>query len=125
MRVWHQTLIPKLTNQQLQAQWRDCINLLKNWGKKNKRIDYVFKYNKEKFIAFSFLVAREMLKREMHPNLDLLTNITIIQKIVVGLYLLKNPLYKEHNEEYLVDCMKALIPDKYEMAYLINDMNRR
>ncbi|WP_288618589.1 pyrimidine dimer DNA glycosylase/endonuclease V, partial [uncultured Weissella sp.] len=43
MRLWHESLIPKLPRQQLLGQHRECCALRGGgWGKKHATVNYVF-----------------------------------------------------------------------------------
>ena len=119
MRLWHQSLIPKLPRQQLLGQHRECCALRgKGWGRKHATVDYVFEHDPAKLIAYHNLVMNEMKNRGYNPNeiwykpqyrgsfleeqdwcsledLDVLLNHNYI-------------IYPEHNDEYLRECIENL-----------------
>ena len=119
MRLWHESLIHKLPQKQLCDQWRECIALLGNgWNKKHSTVDYVFNHSECFLVAFSIKVFYEMLIRGYHPNAKLIrqalekrldkektNNIIIIGK---DIYKRGIPIYKEHNNSYLIECLNNL-----------------
>ena len=113
MRLWHEKIIPLLPRNQLLGQHRECCALRGNgWGKKHKTVDYVFLYSPYYLFVYHSLVMDEMVKRgfkvsiewkdknyrgkkaESYNNLE--------EKIT------DTPIYKEHNIEYLADCIENL-----------------
>ncbi len=102
MRLWAEQLLPKLPRQQLLGQWRETAALLGNgWGKKHRIVDYVFKYDKNRLANYAYLVATEMERRGYRANLDILD----------GKYqspITDSPIYPEHNQEYLQECIDNL-----------------
>ncbi|TPR39833.1 TIGR02328 family protein [Apilactobacillus micheneri] len=113
MRLWHQSLISKLPRQQLLGQHREvCALRGKGWGKKHATVNYVFKHSPYKLFQFHELVMAEMHKRGYHPNekwadknyrgtaCDPYDNLKPVK--------LTNPIYPEHNDEYLKECLENL-----------------
>ena len=113
MRLWHEQLIPLLPKNQLLGQHRECCALRGNgWNKKHKTVDYAFSYTPYHLFIFHSLVMDEMEKRgykvseewrnknyrgktaEKYDNLE--------EKMI------ESPIYKEHNGEYLLECIENL-----------------
>ena len=113
MRLWHEQLIPLLPKNQILGQHRECCALRGNgWNKKHKTVDYVFSYSPYHLFIFHSLVMDEMEKRgykvseewrdknyrgktaEKYDNLE--------EKMI------ESPIYKEHNGEYLMECIENL-----------------
>ena len=113
MRLWHEQIIPLLPKNQLLGQHRECCALRGNgWKKKQKTVDYVFSYSPYELFLYHSLVMDEMEKRgyqvsiewrdknyrgkiaEKYRNLE--------EKMIDG------PIYKEHNQEYLQECIENL-----------------
>ena len=72
MRLWHKDLIQVLPRQQLISQWRECCCIAKNIKENgmpnhilvNKIMDYQIKH----FIAYTFIVRKEMINRGYKCN---------------------------------------------------------
>ena len=113
MRLWHEQLIPLLPKNQLLGQHRECCALRGNgWNKNHKTVDYAFSYTPYHLFIFHSLVMDEMEKRgykvseewrdknfrgktaEKYDNLE--------EKMI------ESPIYKEHNGEYLMECIENL-----------------
>ena len=113
MRLWHEQMIPLLPKNQLLGQHRACCALRGNgWKKKHKTVDYVFSYSPYELFLYHSLVMDEMEKRgyqvsiewrdknyrgkiaEKYRNLE--------EKMIDG------PIYKEHNQQYLQECIENL-----------------
>ena len=122
MRLWHQDLIPYLPRQQLLGQHRECCALRgAGWGRKHATVDYVFKYSPAYLIAYHYLVMDEMEKRGYHPD-QIWRYPTYRGKTlggdwsekdweVMGYKYIKencNPIYPEHNNIYLQECLDNL-----------------
>ncbi len=117
MRLWHQELIPVLPRQQLLGQHRECCALRGNgWSKNHSVVNYVFTYPMEKLYVYHILVMDEMNRRGYNiapewrnPNYrgkkctEYKANIKLINE-----YSKKNPVYKEHNDDYLDECIDNL-----------------
>ena len=124
MRLWHQSLIPYLDRQRLLGAHRECCALRgKGWGKKHSVVDYIFKYNPAKLVAYHYIVMEEMERRGYHPdriwdNPDWRGNTLNEQvdwadrKEVDQLWMNINQIgqiiYPEHNETYLNECLDNL-----------------
>jgi len=113
MRLWHEQIIHLLPKNQLLGQHRECCALRGNgWNKKHKTVDYVFAYSPYNLFIYHSKIMDEMEKRgytvsrewrdknyrgqkaESYSNLEE-TNIS-------------TPIYKEHNDEYLSECIENL-----------------
>ena len=113
MRLWHEQIIHLLPKNQLLGQHRECCALRgKGWNKKHKTVDYVFTYSPYNLFIYHSKIMDEMEKRgyrvsrewrdknyrgqkaESYSNLEE-TNIS-------------SPIYKEHNDEYLQECIENL-----------------
>ncbi|MBF0990355.1 MAG: hypothetical protein HXK70_06405 [Clostridiales bacterium] len=113
MRLWHEEIIHLLPKNQLLGQHRECCALRGNgWNKKHKTVDYVFTYSPYNLFIYHSKIMDEMEKRgyrvsrewrdknyrgqkaESYSNLEE-TNIS-------------TPIYKEHNDEYLLECIENL-----------------
>ena len=113
MRLWHEQIIHLLPKNQLLGQHRECCALRGNgWNKKHKTVDYVFTYSPYNLFIYHSKIMDEMEKRgyrisrewrdknyrgqkaESYSNLEE-TNIS-------------TPIYKEHNNEYLAECVENL-----------------
>lgn len=113
MRLWHEQIIHLLPKNQLLGQHRECCALRGNgWNRKHKTVDYVFTYSPYNLFVYHSKIMDEMEKRgyrvsrewrdknyrgqkaESYSNLEE-TNIS-------------SPIYKEHNDEYLLECIENL-----------------
>ena len=113
MRLWHEQIIHLLPKNQLLGQHRECYALRGNgWNKKHKTVDYVFTYSPYNLFIYHSKIMDEMEKRgytvstewrdknyrgqkaESYSNLEE-TNIS-------------TPIYKEHNSDYLLECIENL-----------------
>ena len=119
MRLWHESLISKLPQQQLCGQWRECIALLGNgWGRKHSTVDYVFTHSESFLVGFAIKVCYEMIARGYHPNPKLIRQALMkryneeqVNKfIILGKDIASRgiPIYKEHNKNYLIECITNL-----------------
>ena len=114
MRLWHEQIIHLLPKNQILGQHRECCALRGNgWNKKHKTVDYVFTYSPYNLFIYHSKIMDEMEKRgyrvatewrdknyrgkkaESYSNLEE-TNIS-------------TPIYKEHNSEYLAECIENLV----------------
>lgn len=113
MRLWHEALLPMLPRQQLLGQHREVAALRgKGWGKKHATVDYVFTHPYYKLYQFHLLVLEEMKHRGYQPDPlwfdplyrgKNLAPLTTIQPLP-----LTHPIYPEHNEGYLTECLLNL-----------------
>ena len=53
MRLWHQSLLPKLPRQQLLGQHRElCALRGRGWGRRHSVVNYVFTYQPAYLVAY-------------------------------------------------------------------------
>ena len=114
MRLWHEQIIHLLPKNQLLGQHRECCALRGNgWNKKHKTVDYVFTYSPYNLFIYHSKIMDEMEKRgytvsrewrdknyrgqkaESYSNLEEIN--------------ISTPIYKEHNSEYLAECIENLV----------------
>ncbi|MFC4558338.1 TIGR02328 family protein [Virgibacillus kekensis] len=117
MRLWHEQLLAKLPRQQLLGQHRECCALRGNgWGKNHRTVNYVFNYSPYKLYQYHMKVIEEM-KRRGYKNDSLwegpfyrgkacppFKSEQLIKKSSTD----ENPIYPEHNQEYLQECIQNL-----------------
>ncbi len=113
MRLWHEDLIPLLPRQQLLGQHRECCALRgKGWGKKHATVNYVFEYSPVKLYQYHTLVMAEMIKRGYKPNKawcnKLYRGMAIAGYEKLDDEPVEKPIYEEHNELYLKECLDNL-----------------
>jgi len=122
MRLWSEQLINKLPRQQLLGQHRECCALRGNgWGKKHSVVNYVFKYNIVKLFRYHKLIMEEMNNRGYKvseewenpqyrgKNLEpMLFNEFAIYNQDLFYDYKDRPIYKEHDKEYLKECLNNL-----------------
>ena len=120
MRLWHQDLIPHLPRQQLLGQHRECCALRgAGWGKKHSVVNYVFTYKSEYLVAYHCLIIDEMVRRGYKPDpiwrkVNWRGNTLQEQdgwcdeNVVNFLLEYTKPIYSEHNEDYLKECLDNL-----------------
>ncbi len=113
MRLWHEQIIHLLPKNQLLGQHRECCALRGNgWNKKHKTVDYVFTYSPYNLYIYHSKIMDEMEKRgytvseewrdknyrgqkaESYSNLEEIN--------------ISTPIYKEHNNDYLLECIENL-----------------
>ena len=113
MRLWHEDLIGKLPRQQLLGQHRECCALRGyGWGKKHATVNYVFSYSPYKLFQFHLFIMQEMEKRGHKVDklwkdpkyrgktCERYTDLEEVERSF--------PIYEEHNEAYLQDCLENL-----------------
>ena len=119
MRLWHQSIINKLPRQQLLGAHRECCALRgAGWGKKHSVVDYVFIHPHECLVAYHHLIMNEMENRGYHPDpiwrngnwrgTRLGEEEGWANEEIVQTFLSKNPIYSEHNDNYLKECIDNL-----------------
>lgn len=117
MRLWHQSLIHYLPRQQLLGQHRECAALRGlGWGKKHSVVDYVFNYDLAHLYHYHLIVMHEMYERGYNVNSDWYNrlyrgeSLPMSNILSVGSYVRKSIelIYKEHNDEYLKECLLNL-----------------
>lgn len=113
MRLWHEALIPRLPRQQLLGQHREVCALRGNgWNKKHSTVNYVFEYSPYKLYQYHCLIMLEMKQRNYQP--DNLWNNPLYRGKTCEPFLslepvpLEIPIYPEHHDTYLVECLQNL-----------------
>ena len=113
MRLWHEKIIPLLPKSQLLGQHRECCSLRGNgWKKKHKTVDYVFSYSPYLLFRYHLLVMDEMEKRGYNVSgewKDKNYRGKIAEKYIdLEEEIIEDTIYKEHNIEYLDECIENL-----------------
>lgn len=113
MRLWHENLIKYLPRQQLLGQHRECAALRGNgWGKTHATVNYVFEHSPYKLFQYHQQVIKEMKNRGYQPDEKWLDANYRGQSCFPYTQLLASPLtypiYPEHNEHYLLECLDNL-----------------
>ena len=113
MRLWHEKIIHLLPKNQLLGQHRECCALRGNgWKKKHKTVDYVFSYSTYLLFRYHLLVMDEMKKRGYNVSgewKDKNYRGKIAEKYMdLEEEIIEDPIYKEHNIEYLDECIENL-----------------
>lgn len=113
MRLWHEKIISLLPKNQLLGQHRECCALRGNgWGKNHKTVDYVFTYSPYHLYKYHTLIMDEMEKRGYNVSTEWKDK-NYRGKVAQPFYDLEeesivNPIYKEHNDEYMSECIENL-----------------
>ena len=113
MRLWHEKIISLLPKSQLLGQYRECCALRGNgWKKKHKTVDYVFSYSPYLLFRYHLLVMEEMEKRGYNVSeewKDKNYRGKIAEKYMnLEEEVIEDPIYKEHNNKYLDECIENL-----------------
>lgn len=113
MRLWHEKIIQLLPKNQLLGQHRECCALRGNgWKKKHKTVDYVFSYSPYLLFRYHLLVMEEMEKRGYNVSeewKDKNYRGKIEEKYMnLEEEVIEDPIYKEHNNKYLDECIENL-----------------
>ena len=113
MRLWHEKIIHLLPKNQLLGQHRECCALRGNgWKKKHKTVDYVFSYSPYLLFRYHLLVKDEMEKRGYNVSgewKDKNYRGKIAEKYIdLEEEIIEDTIYKEHNIEYLDECIENL-----------------
>lgn len=113
MRLWHEELIKKLPRQQLLGQHRECCALRGNgWKRKHSTVDYVFKHDYYKLFLYRLLIIEEMKKRGYRVDSNWENakyRGKICQEFIeVNILNPTKPIYSEHNDDYLIECINNL-----------------
>ena len=124
MRLWHQSLISNLPRQQLLGQHRECCALRgAGWGKKHSVVNYVFKHEPARLVAYHYLIMEEMERRGYNPN-PIWKNVnwrgSVLGEQKYWMYEWQvlditcfcrdgsAMIYPEHNSDYLQECIENL-----------------
>ena len=113
MRLWHEEIIHLLPKNQLLGQHRECCALRGNgWNKKHKTVDYVFTYSPYNLFIYHSKIMDEMEKRGYRVSIEWRDKNYRGQKAESYSNLeetnISTPIYKEHNSEYLLECIENL-----------------
>ena len=113
MRLWHEQIIHLLPKNQLLGQHRECCALRGNgWNKKHKTVDYVFTYSPYNLYIYHSKIMDEMEKRGYRVSREWRDKNYRGQKAESYSNLeetsISTPIYKEHNDEYLLECIENL-----------------
>jgi hypothetical protein len=113
MRLWHEQIIHLLPKNQLLGQHRECCALRGNgWNKKHKTVDYVFTYSPYNLFIYHSKIMDEMEKRGYRVSREWRDKNYRGQKAESYSNLeetsISTPIYKEHNNEYLLECIENL-----------------
>lgn len=113
MRLWHEQIIHLLPKNQLLGQHRECCALRgKGWNKKHKTVDYVFTYSPYNLFIYHSKIMDEMEKRGYRVSIEWRDKNYRGQKAESYSNLeetsISTPIYKEHNNEYLLECIENL-----------------
>ena len=113
MRLWHEQIIHLLPKNQLLGQHRECCALRGNgWNKKHKTVDYVFTYSPYNLYIYHSKIMDEMEKRGYRVSTEWRDKNYRGQKVESYSNLeetnISSPIYKEHNNEYLLECIENL-----------------
>jgi len=113
MRLWHEKIISLLPKNQLLGQHRECCALRGNgWKRKHKTVDYVFSYSPYLLFRYHLLVMEEMEKRGYNVSeewKDKNYRGKIAEKYIdLEEEVIEDPIYKEHNNKYLDECIENL-----------------
>ena len=114
MRLWHEKLINYLPKNQLLGQHRECCALRGNgWGRKHQTVNYVFSYSPYYLYKYHLLVMDEMEKRGYSVSEEWkdkgyrgekADRYNDLKEVVT-----KYPIYKEHNNIYMEECIHNLM----------------
>ena len=113
MRLWHEEIIHLLPKNQLLGQHRECCALRGNgWNKKHRTVDYVFTYSPYNLFIYHSKIMDEMEKRGYTVSREWRDKNYRGQKAESYSNLkettISTPIYKEHNDEYLAECIENL-----------------
>ena len=112
MRLWHEKLIPILPSAQLNGQHQECCALRGNgWGKKHSTINYIFNHSPYKLYKFHLKVMNERFNRGYKVDEQWLNKCYRgkVCKPYESLQAIADWQYKEHNDEYLIECIHNLL----------------
>lgn len=114
MRLWHIDLIHYLPKSQLIAQWRELNSIYKDQPK-HILINYIYNYDKEYLLAYSWAVMNEMYRRKIDYkiNNNFLSYFNSIHDIEKDGNEIAKLRYPEHNKRYFQQCFYNL-QEKYD-----------
>ena len=113
MRLWHETLIPRLPHSQLLGQHRECAALRgAGWGRPHATVNYVFRHPPYLLYRYHLLIMQEMAKRGYKPDQQWLNprhrGKTLPPYEHDNPAPAGSPIYPEHNDDYLQECLDNL-----------------
>lgn len=114
MRLWHEQLIPLLPRAQLLGQHGECCALRGGgWGKPHATVNYVFTHPFEHLVQYHGRVMAEMKRRGYNVSSEWTDDHyrgrqTPGADIEASLYASSTPIYPEHDEAYLTECLENL-----------------
>lgn len=113
MRLWHEKMLKDLPRQQLLGQHRECCALRGNgWNRKHSTIQYIFSYSPFKLYQYHMLVIEEMENRGYNVDSSWkdknYRGKTATPFIDLEEETLTKPIYKEHDQEYYIECIENL-----------------
>ncbi|WP_062309404.1 TIGR02328 family protein [Alicyclobacillus sendaiensis] len=114
MRLWHEALIPKLPRAQLLGQHRECCALRGlGWNRPHATVNYVFQHPYEYLVQYHRLVTEEMERRGYHVDPAWWDpryrgRRAPLADIDPSRYAESSPIYPEHDDRYLADCLENL-----------------
>ena len=120
MRLWHESLLTKLSRQQLLGLHKEICALRENgWDKKHTTVDYIFTNPYLKLVAYHMRVMAEMERRgytvdpewkEYNYRGKVLGYDSYKGEDVASLqvYIKRFPVYSEHDDVYLEECLEIL-----------------
>ena len=113
-----------MDRQRLLGQHRElCALRGRGWNRKHATVDYVFTHSPDSLIAYHYLVMNEMKRRGYKPdekwyNCDYRgvtlgvekgwTNPKFIRNILLSTQISGEPIYFEHDDAYLNECLNNL-----------------
>ncbi|MYL45120.1 hypothetical protein GLV94_05645 [Virgibacillus halodenitrificans] len=126
MRLWHEDLITYLPRQQLLGQHRECCALRGNgWGKKHSTVNYVFNYSPYLLYNYHMKIITEMKNRGYqidrlweHPAYrGKSCSPYDVTEIKEQHQTASSPIYCEHNQKYLQECIENLKEKGIELDF--------
>lgn len=121
MRLWHEALLPVLPNHQLLGQHRECCALRgKGWGRNHSTVNYVFQHPLEWLWAYHVKVMNVMTSRGYSHDplwdppryrgkkLGRMDGPLIHYDGAVVCLRYHFPVYQEHDDDYLRECLDNL-----------------
>lgn len=135
MRLWPLSILSQLPRQQLLGQHRECCALRgKGWGRKHATVDYVFRHPYWWLCLYHYEIMREMRRRGYKHaedwwcyryrgkqiGLDYSPFTSVGYEMPVGKSSGRfgsKPIYPEHDEQYLRDCIANLARKGVKITY--------
>ncbi len=113
MRLWHESILHQLPRQQLLGQHRECCALRGNgWGRNHSTVNYVFSHSPYKLVQYHYLIISEMQARGYNVEIKwmdpLYRGVKCPPYSALMPIELTHPIYPEHDDQYLLDCLNNL-----------------